>query len=113
MTLKTILDPPDFADFALLFSSTALKSLHTEAKRPPQVLNKASNLTSGHSTELPALLMMAGPPSFPHDRRFMLRCLLEQGHLLLPRVWKMMSNYVVVGSQGTGLVGLVDGSPTG
>ena len=33
MTSKTILDPPDFA---LLFSSTAPKSLHTEAKRPPQ-----------------------------------------------------------------------------
>ena len=33
MTSKTILDPPDFA---LLFSSNALKSLHTEATRPPQ-----------------------------------------------------------------------------
>ena len=33
MTSKTILDPPDFAP---LFSSTAPKSLHTEAKRPPQ-----------------------------------------------------------------------------
>ena len=33
MTSKTILDPPDFVDFAPLFSSTAPKSLHTEAKR--------------------------------------------------------------------------------
>ena len=33
MTLKIILDPQDFA---LLFSSTAPNSLHTEAKRPPQ-----------------------------------------------------------------------------
>ena len=42
-------------------------------------------------------------------------CLLEQGRLLLPGFgrWWAMSNDVEVGFQGTGLVGLVDGSHLG
>ena len=45
-------------------------------------------MASCHSTELPSgLLMKAGPPSFPHDRRFMFRGPLESG-APPPWVWK-------------------------
>ena len=109
MTLKTILDPPDFA---LLFSSNALKSLHTEAKRPPQWGLQLDFWSLHWATPRPS--DDGGAAELSPWPKIQVEISSWARAPPPPRVWKMMmSNDVVVGSKGTGLVGLVDGSHLG